>query len=273
MAGSASVGLPWAEESVRIARQVGDAQTLAEALNAMAMTTMFCGEFAGVIEWTSESVRHAETIGAWSYIAFIESGLSQWEVERGDHVAAEARLATATAAAERSGNPEAIAFTALSRGRVDGFGGRLSDARRWFSKAIEGYEQVGDRGLALVARTDFAHALRSNGAVDEAVTLYRQTLHGWQHAGNRGAIANQLESVAFLAMAKEDHLRAAQLLAAAEAIREEATAPMLAFERAEYDAAVATLRERLDAATLESTWTDGRRLTVDEAVVLALAAL
>ena len=273
MAGSASIGLPWARQSLRIARLAGDAQTLAEALNGMAMTTMFTGEFDGVLEWTEESVRIAEGIGGWSYIAFIESGLSQWEVERGDHVAAASRLARATVAAERSGNPEAIAFTALSRGRVNGFGGRLPDARRSFAQAIDGYSQVGDSGLALVARSDFAHALRINGATDEAVALYRETLHGWQHAGNRGAIANQLESVAFIALGGADHVRAATLLAAAEAIREAADAPMLAFERAEYDAAVASVRERLDGAQLESAWADGRRLSTDEAVALAFATL
>ena len=273
MAGSASLGVPWAQESLQLARQTGDPQSLAEALNAMAMTTMFTGELDGVLEWTEEAVRIAEGIGVWSYIAFIESGLSQWEVERGNHEAAATRLEKATAAAERSGNPEAIAFTALSRGRVDGFGGRLEDARRWFAKAIDGYSQVGDDGLALVSRSDFAHALRSNGAADEAAALYRETLHGWQHAGNRGAIANQLESVAFLCVAREDDLRAAQLLAAAEAIREAADAPMLAFERSEYDRAVATLNERLDGPTFKSAWADGRRLTSDEAVALAFAAL
>ena len=127
--------------------------------------------------------------------------------------------------------------------------------------------------MVLVARSDFAHALRINGATDEAIAFYRETLHGWQHAGNRGAIANQLESVAFLSLGKGDELRAAQLLAAAEAIREAADARMLAFERDEYDAAVATVRERFDGPTLESAWADGRRLSTDEAVALALASL
>ncbi len=273
MAGSASIGLPWAREGLEIARQVDDARTLGEALTAMAITTIFTGEVEGVAEWSEEAVRLAESIGAWSSIAFIESGLSQWEVERGDQEAAAARLATATVAAERSGNPEAIAFTALSRGRVDGFGGRLADARRWFAMAIDGYSQVGDSGLVLVARSDLAHALRLNGAIDEAVAVYRETLHGWQHAGNRGAIANQLESVAFVALTRDDHVSAARLLAAAEATREAAEAPMLPYERAEYEAAVATVRERLDGPTLESAWAEGRRLSTDEAVALALAAL
>ena len=256
-----------------MARQGEDARTLVEALMAMAMTTMFTGEFDGVLDWTEESVRIAKEIGAWSYIAFVESGLSQWEVERGDHEAAAARLANATEAAERSGNPEAIAFTALSHGRIDGFGGRLEDARQWFAKAIDGYSQVGDTGLVLVSRSDLAHALRSNGAIEEAVELYRETLHGWQHAGNRGAIANQLESVAFIGVEREDDLRAAQLLAAAEAIREAAEAPMLVFERAEYDAAVATVRQRLDGSTFDAAWADGRRLSTDDAVALAFAVL
>ena len=273
MAGSASVGVPWAGESLRIARQTGDARSLGEALTAMAMTTVFTGELDGVLEWTDEAVRIAEGIGAWAPIAFVESGLSQWEVERGNHEAAMARLAKATVAAERSGNPEAIAFTALSHGRVGGFAGRLDGARRWFAKAIDGYSQIGDVGLVLVSRSDFAHALRSNGAVEEAVELYRETLHGWQHRGNRGAIANQLESVAFIGVEKGDNLRAAELLAAAEAIRETADAPMLVFERTEYDAAVAAVRDRLEAQQFEAAWADGRRLSTDEAVALALAVL
>ena len=157
MAGSASIGLPWAREGLEIAREVDDAQTLGDALAAMSITTIFTGEVEGVAEWSEEAVRLAESIGAWSAIAFLESGLSQWDVERGDQKAATARLAMATAAAERSGNPEAIAFAALSRGRVDGFGGRLADARRWFAMAIEGYSQL-DSGLVLVARSDLAHA-------------------------------------------------------------------------------------------------------------------
>jgi predicted ATPase/class 3 adenylate cyclase len=273
LAGSASIGIPWAREGLELARQVDDAQTLGEALVAMAITTIFTGEVEGVTEWAQEAVRLAESIGAWSSIAFVESGLSQWDVERGDEQAATARLATAMVAAERSGNPEAIAFTALSFGRVDGFGGRLADARRWFAKAIEGYSEVGDVGLVLVARSDLAHALRLNGAIDEAVAVYRETLHGWQHAGNRGAIANQLESVAFVELTRDDHMSAARLLGAAEATREAAEAPMLPYERSEYEAAIATVRERLDVPTFESAWADGRRLSTDEAVAKALAAL
>ncbi len=273
MAGSAAVGRPWADESLRLAREIGDPQALAEALNAVAMTTMFTGEFDGVNERTAESMRLAESVGMWSMIGFAQAGLAQWEVERGDHAAAAQRLEAARAAAKRSGSPEVIAFAALSRGRVEGFRRRLPEARRAFAEAIAGYERIADSSLALVARSDLAHALRLNGAADEAAELYRETLHAWQHAGNRGAIANQLESTAFLALARGNHADAARLLGAAESIREEARAPMLAFERGEHAAALAGLRTHLDSATLDSIWAEGRALTSEEAIGLAMAVL
>ena len=96
-----------------------------------------------------------------------------------------------------------IAFTALSRGRVAGISGRVEEARAAFATAIEAYGEIGDDGLVLVARSDLAHALRHNGLAEESVAVYRETLPAWQHTGNRGAIANQLESVAMLAAERQ----------------------------------------------------------------------
>jgi hypothetical protein len=164
-----------------------------------------------------------------------------------------------------------IAGIAASRGELSGFTGRLADARAWLDTAIAGYEEMGDRRLILMTRSELAHMLRRGGEIDEAEGLYRETLHGWQHAGNRGAIAHQLECFGFLATARKDFPRAARLLAAAEAIREVAEAVMVGTERAEYDAAVGELRAALDATALDSAWAEGRRMTTDEAVALAIS--
>jgi hypothetical protein len=50
--------------------------------------------------------------------------------------------------------------------------------------------------------------------------LYRETIGGWVHLGNRGAVANQLENVAYVAIERGRLERAARLLGAAEMIRE-----------------------------------------------------
>ena len=99
--------------------------------------------------------------------------------------------------------------------------------------------------------------------------MYRTTIHEWQHVGNLGAIANQLEGFGYIAIAKGDAIRAAHLLGAAEAMRERAEAPMPWGERVELDAAIESLRTLADAPALDDAWATGGRLDPDEAVSLA----
>ncbi len=271
LVGLGSAGLRWAEEAVEVARGTDDIQARYEALGALAVTTVFSGQLEGVVEWTEELFRLAESVGDWWMIGFGQAGLAQWEIERGNVAGGEARLHPAMEAAERAGSPSVIGFAALSYGRVSGWAGRLSEARGWFEKAVAAYREVGDDGMALITRSDLAHALRRGGEIDEAEATYRETLHGWQHAGNRGAMANQLESFAFIAVVRREPERAARLFGAAEAIREDADAAMLGFERLEYDAEVAKLHEMTDAASIESAWAEGRRLTPDEAASFAIS--
>ena len=92
----------------------------------------------------------------------------------------------------------------------------------------------------------------------------------WQHVGNRGAVANQLEAFAYIAVAKGEFIRAARLLGAAERLRETAGAALLPHERGELDPARDLLRAALGAAELAATWAAGRRLSVNTAVAEAL---
>lgn len=84
-------------------------------------------------------------------------------------------------------------------------------------------------------------------------------------------MANQLESFAFLALAREQGVRAARLFGAAEALRKVADAEMTSLERKEYNAEMLRLRETLDEAALSSAWAEGLQMTADAAVAFALS--
>jgi predicted ATPase/class 3 adenylate cyclase len=271
MVGRAPQGAKWAERAFVIAERIGDRRGRYEALKERAMTLVFMGREEDALPRADEAVRIAEEFDDWRSIAFIHAGLAQWEAERGDAAAAAIRLASATAAAHRSGSPEAIAFAELSHGRVAGFSRRLDEARAAFARSIDAYAEIEDDGLVLVARSDLAHALRHNGAIEEALPIYRETIHDWQHTGNRGAIANQLESFAFL-LEGSDPTTAARLLGAAAALRDAADAPRLSFERTEFDEAGARLRAHLGEGAYRDAFTDGRGLDAEAAIALALKA-
>ena len=271
--GDPSAARRWAEEAVALARRAEDNEALTESLISLVMTRAFSGQLRRARDVWDEPIRLAESRRDWWALGVIEAMRAYSDMaDGGDLAAADAGLLRASEAADRSRNPGVIALAANRRGVLSGITGRLAEARECFGRAIAAYEEIGDRAFALNSRSELAHALRRGGEIDEAEALYRETLHGWQHTGNRGAIAHQLECFAFLALAKNDLVRVARLFGAAEAIREVADAVMDSVERAEYDAAIGQLRDGLDAIALDSAWADGRRLTTDEAVALALSA-
>jgi predicted ATPase/class 3 adenylate cyclase len=269
LSGNAVTGLPWAVRAVELADEADDPTARYEAMDTLAMTSIFAGDTDDVEELSARALSLAVEAGDWYLVAFTEGGLAQLDAESGNLEAAEARLHGAVEAAARSGNPAVQAFTALSQARVAGFSGRLEEARAAFEDAIAGYAAFGDARLELVARSDYAHALRLGGETAEAEATYRETLHAWLHTGNRGAIANQLESFGYIALSRDDPVRAARLLGAADAMRATAAAPMMPYERTEYEASVERVRQALgDEGAAEMA--RGAGWSIEEAVAYAL---
>jgi hypothetical protein len=267
----AVVARGWADEALAIARRTGDERALSLALSAAFLVAVFSSQLDEV-DRAADALRDvAARQGDWWSLVYVH-----WvsaEIARHDDPAlARARVEAATEAAWRSGNPATIAFAALARAEITGYIADLAEARPWFDQAIAQYRAIGDHRFEVIALSDLAHALRRGGAIDEAEVLYRSTIHEWLHLGNRGALANQLECLAYLAVARGEGSRAARLLGAAETLREVAGSPMQAMgtEHEDYAAAVARLREGPDQETVDAAWAAGRRLTVDAAVEAAL---
>jgi non-specific serine/threonine protein kinase len=263
----------WADRALAIGRASGEDTVLLGALNSRTMVAAFLGELAEVGRFGSETISLAERVGDWWIVTMMEAGAALGEIAMGDLAGAEARVDKAVRAADRTGNPYAIAFAGLNRGRLSGYQGRLDEARPWFAQAIQAYERMGDARFVLATRSDLGHALRRGGALDEAETLYRTTIREWQHQGNLGAIANQLEGFGYIAIARGDAIRAAQLLGAADAMRAVAEAPRPPNEHVEYEAAIESLRSLANRPALDDALAMGRRLARDEAVSLALAGV
>jgi len=270
MWGSGARAAAYAERAVALARQTDDLEANADALSAEAMAAVFSGHLEKAIAMSDAVVALAERRGDPWTVAMVEAGAALTELGSGDLAAAERRQLRAKEAAEGSGNPFAIAFSTLNHGRIAGWAGHLEEARGSFDQAEAKYREMDDRRFELAARSDRGHAMRRGGSLDEAEAIYRETIRAWQHLGSRGAIANQLESFGFVAVARGHFPTAARLLGAADALRQQVGASMLYIERAEYDRHLEQIRQSLDPAALESEWAAGRSMSMDEAIAFAL---
>ena len=68
-----------------------------------------------------------------------------------------------------------------------------------------------------------------------SLSIYRELISSWQALGNYGALARCLEAIAFCRRAQQHAGQAAQLLGAAESLRERTATSMLTIERAAHE--------------------------------------
>ena len=274
MSGRARIGLEWAQDALALADASGDPAARLFALGGQAIATIFTGTAmphgADVLAFFEEASDLAEQTGQWWLVAMFSS-FAGAELEVFDADTGAAMLARGVAAASRSGNPYVIAATSIAQGRALGLRGDTDAAVAAFGVAIQGFGELGDERFALAARSDLAHALRRGGRFDEALAVYRQTIGGWIHLGHRGAVANQLENVAYVHVEQGEPERAVRLLGAADAIRDASGQHRAFTEEPEQTAYVDRLRQLLGASGFEAGWAAGRALTQAGAVALAFA--
>ena len=174
--------------------------------------------------------------------------------------------------AARVNNPRANAIILQIRARVAALQGQAEAAEALFLQSIDESLVINDLRNVLQSRSDLAHVYRRTGNLQAALPLYRETLRHWQDEGSLPAVAHQLECIAYLALAQGRLEPAARLLGRARATRADfnalSTDPI---EIGEWQQALAHLAAALGDAERDRVMAEGAQMSLDEAVVVALA--
>jgi hypothetical protein len=104
-----------------------------------------------------------------------------------------------------------------------------------------------------------------------ARSLHEEGLAIFRELGDKGGIAQSLESLAGLAAVWGRGLeRAARLWGAAAALREAIGAPLPPSEREKYEREVGAARAALGEEAFASAWAEGEAMTLEQAIAYAL---
>lgn len=144
------------------------------------------------------------------------------------------------------------------------------EARTLFEKAVHAYRETGASFNVIIQKSNLAHMERELGNYALALDIYRETIVAFRDVGQMGAVAHQLECFGFIALAQDQIERALQLFAAANALREKGGTPMTPDEQVYFDEQLSVVREKLDPQRYESIWSTGRKLSMEQAVEMAL---
>lgn len=260
-----------AEESVAIYRRSKDRRGLSFALVVLAYPLEFLGERerAASILKESYTIARAENddysmCRALNVLARVIVRLKQDLVTAQRYV--EESLRKAQKAGLRSQEAQAyevLATIAMHRGAHD-------EARDHFHASIRLYEEIEASFNVILEKSNLAHMERKLGNFAGALEQYSETILAFRNMGQTGAVAHQLECFGFIALAREQGVRALQLFAAANALRTRDGISMTPDEQTYFNEQLETLRKHMSETQYAAAWTDGRAMTVEKAIDLAV---
>ena len=260
-----------AKKAVEFARQVDNKSLLAVALAFQASGKLWLGQTEGVQELLDEGLAAARESGdkyaAGLPLALYGQGIA---LTQGDYEKAGKYIKEGGALLQESGNHWGATMAMLSTGMMAKFKGDYELARSQFTACEPLFLDLGDRHRVNMVRSELAHLERYQGHYDKAEAMYLETLPEWKRIGHRAAIAHQLECLASIAIVREQGRRAARLFGAAEALREKVNIQMTPLERVEYERTIANLHAGMEPAAFTSCWAEGRAMSMDQAINLAL---
>jgi tetratricopeptide (TPR) repeat protein len=232
---------------------------------------MQVGEMGAAIGATDEMQKLAEELDDPYVWGIVLGGISMIEAyAQGDFVKAFATREKAEAKMRDHGNRWSYGITLYRSGNMYIANHQFDLAREKLSLAMDAMQEIGSKRTITMIKSELAHALRYEGNFPQAISAYQETLREWQKMGHRAAVAHQLECIAFIVKAMEQLEKAVRLIGAAEVLREKIEIDMTVQEREEYEKEISELKTNMDENEFMSLWAEGRSMTMDEAISLAL---
>jgi lipopolysaccharide biosynthesis regulator YciM len=256
---------------VKLARQLNDLNLLAASLVLGSTIYGFTGDVKTALAWGEEAIGLARK-NDMVYEQAVYAGTRMFLAVLSNERVAPEFVAESIRITRASGNPWVLAMAYMNIGRLQVYQGEFEEAHKFLAEAEALIIKMRDRGFTTSCRSEIGHAYRKQGLFSKAMEMYRETILAFQEMGQRAAVAHELECIAFIARAKGECEHAVQLLGAVESLRERLNTDMTLVERRDYEEELSALRNQVDQTVLAKTWAQGRDMTMEEAITLALEA-
>jgi non-specific serine/threonine protein kinase len=270
--GDYAAARPLGEEALSIAREVGDKRATASALFELANIAGDQVDEVAAHRGYEAALALFREVGDKPGISGCVHNLGVLSEDTGDYEAARALYEEGLAINREIGYRSREAASLNGLGGVAFYQGRLERSRECHEQALAIQRELGDsRGTAFSLRElgEVATALADASA---AADFLGQSLEIYRTLGDRQGIATAIEGFAALAASRGQLERALRLAGAAAAVRESIQAPIAGPDLERLERYLEPARSQLGAGA-EAARSQGARLTVDEAIGVALGDL
>jgi predicted ATPase len=259
-------------ESLEIARQLGDRQSLAVSANGLAVITRDMGNFEAATELFEESLALWKELGDRPAMARALSNLSSVKRLQHEHAKARALNEECLSIFRDLDDRTGVAWALNQQADLLREQGELAAARAVYEQGIAVFREVNDRWGIAGSLADLGNLAREQGDYAAADAMYAESLRLFQELGHKRGLARILESFAALAAAGSEPAKALKLAGVAAALRQTIGAPLTAAEQEKLDESLEPARRRLSTVAERAAWLEGWVMPVDMAIQQLLRA-
>ena len=221
------------------------------------------GQYDAARSAYEQSLQIRERLGERASVGSLLSNLALVAENEGDLERARTMNERALAIREEVGDRWAICVSQNNLGMIALLQQDFAAAEMRFRESMRLATEVGDRWIVAVGHHNLGNATLGLGQPDLAGNEYLQALQAYEDYGDLWSIALLVEDVVPLAIAKDQLVQAAELVGAADALRDRLDAPRPPTAVAVLNAAFARVRSRLGDDEKEAL-TRGRKLDSNE---------
>ena len=268
--GDSSAAISLLDESLALNRTLGRPGSTAEALRSLGAVALAAGDYRTARMYVEEGLAVFRTLGRADEIAHSLRLLGTLAHNLNDDQEARSLLTESLALYREQGNRWGAAYALNSLGEQARARGDIQEAAERYAESLALFREVRDvLGISMVLSNQGYLALQQ-GNLPRAAALLRESLQPRYERKDRGGAVAFLPGLAAVAAARGRTREAVRLFGAVEALLEHLGTSLERNERADYDRYVAAVRTQLDQAAFATAWAQGRAMTLEQAVALAL---
>jgi predicted ATPase/transcriptional regulator with XRE-family HTH domain/Tfp pilus assembly protein PilF len=259
------------EEGLALFRELGDRFAVAESLHNLghiainqddhAVAQSYLDESLSICREIQNEIGITEALGDLGLLAYL----------RNDYAAARSYLEESLIRFREAASVPGIESALNRLGDLARCQGDYDQAGQLYTESLALYREMGDKDEIPSLLHNLGYVAHHRGDYAKAISYFRQGLMIHQEVGNQAGIAECLTGIAGALIGHGEAERGARLLGAAEVLRESVGATMWPANRIEYDRILARLHEVLDEATVAVLWTEGRAMSMPEAIEMVPA--
>ena len=163
-----------------------------------------------------------------------------------------------------------MAWTLAILARAAHVQGDLEYAENIAAEAAALLHEIGDKVTETRALEALGRIALARRESSKAIRYFQDGLALLKEVNDTGQIPSLLEGVGLALTASSQSRTAILIMGAAEALREKIGLAIMQIERPDYDRTTSLLHDLVDGASFQKIWDEGRVITMEEAIELAL---